>query len=338
VLAGFVCGAALFRSRLAAGQLDLISSLLRVAALAFVVRALLLLARWLRQLSKDAAASHARLILGSQELRLTLAGTERVVPRDEVLGVALPEVLPTRTLAAAPRPLLLVLTPKESRPRVLEVPPYFAQTSEILRARLERWLGAPSAALFAPLDAPARNTEAPEAHYVNAATGRPRSDDVVVAEGRGYLWRAPWAALLGPVLAADVYLTAGPGRALIATPALGAALLSLAALAAWFGWLRRAQSSRLGIGMLLGRDELLVRGAHGVVALPWPQLAQVEVQVTGSWSPFAGGFAVRILTLVAHDAERLRFDQSLLETPVEVVAVLCRSAAGRRETSADAVV
>ena len=48
-------------------------------------------------------------------------------------------------------------------------------------------------------------------------------------------------------------------------------------------------------------------------------------------APFAGSFAVRILTLVAHDGERIRFDQSLLETPVEAVAVLCRSAAGRRE-------
>jgi hypothetical protein len=265
--------------------------------------------------------------LEGDELRLSLGGAERTARRDEVLAVVLPEALPARTLAPAPRPVLLVLTPSAGRPRVLEVPPYFAQTSEILHARLQRWLGAPTAVTFPPLAAPVRDGEAPEAHYAAAAAGKLRDDDVVIPDGRGYLLRAPWAALLGPALAADVYVSAGGGRALIALPALGAALLSLAALTGWFVWLGRRRKSRLGIGMLLGRVELLVRGPHGVIALSWPQLADAEVRVSPRWSPFAGGFAVRMLTLVAHDGERMRFDQSFLETPVEVVAVLCRAAA-----------
>jgi hypothetical protein len=327
ILAGFVCTAAAFRTRLAAGQLDLISSVLRVAALAFAARALLALGLWLRQLRRDRAAARASLVLGPDGLLLRSGAIDESVRRDEVLDVVAPEALPSRALPAPPQPVLLVLTPRAGRPRVLRVPPYFTQTSAIALARLRRWLGTPSATPFAL--APDRRDEAPESHYVQAAAGRLDQDDVVIPEGRGYLLRAPWAALLGLCFAADVYVSAGAGRALIAMPVLGAALLSVTALVSWFTWLRRRRKSRLGIGMLLSRRELLLRGPHGVIAVPWPQLSQVEVLVSARWSPFLGSFATRLLSLSTHAGEHMRFDESFLGTPVDAVAVLCRSATER---------
>jgi hypothetical protein len=326
VLAGFVCAAALFRARLAAGQLDLIASALRVVALAFVLRAVLSLGGWLLHIVRDGSASEACLVLGPAGLLLRLGGSVQAVERSDVLDVVAPEALPTRTLPARPLPVLVVLTPQAGRPRALALPPYFAQTSEVLLARMKRWLGSPQGATPAP--APAAD-DAPEAHYERAAAGQLRDGDVVIPEGRGYLLRAPWAALLGLWFAGDVYYSAGRGRALIALPVLGAALLSLVAIVSWFLWLRRRRTSRLGIGMLLAREELLLRGPHGVVAVPWPQLSQVEVQVSARWSPFAGTFATRLLSLATQSGEHMQFDASFLETPVDVVAVLCRRAAGR---------
>jgi hypothetical protein len=324
VLAGFVCAAALFRARLAAGQLDLIASALRVVALAFVLRAALSLARWSRHLLRDGAARDACLVLGPSGLLLRLGTRVLSVPRAEVLDIVAPEALPTRALAPRPQPVLVVLTSAAGKPRTLELPPYFAQTSEVLMARLRRWLGTPEAV---PAPPPPAADDAPETHYTRAAAGQLREDDVVIPEGRGYLLRAPWAALLGLWFAGDVYYSAGMGRALIALPVAGAALLSVVAIVSWFLWLRRRRSSRLGIGMLLGREELLLRGPHGVVAVPWPQLTQVEVQVSARWSPFAGTFAARVLALATQSGEQMQFDASFLGTPVEVVAVLCRRAA-----------
>lgn len=324
ILAGFVCAAALFRARLAAGQLDLIASALRVVAVAFVLRALIALAGWLTHLFRDGAAARSCLVLGGDGLLLRLDEREESVRRDEVLDVVAPEPLPTRTLAPRPLPVLLVLTPRAGRPRVLAVPPYFAQTSDILLARLRRWLGTPAAALN--LEGAPSPDDAPEAHYARAAAGQLDEGDVVVPEGRGYLLRAPWAALLGLWFAGDMYLSAGRGRGLIATPVLGAAALSLLAIVGWFAWLRRRQKSRLGIGMLLTPAELLLRGPQGVVAVPWLQLAQAEVQVSARWSPFAGTYAARLLTLSTHGGEHMQFDASFLATPVEAIAVLCRRA------------
>lgn len=324
ILAGFVCAAALFRARLAAGQLDLIASALRVVAVAFVLRALIALARWLTHVVRDGVAAQSCLVLAPEGLYLRLGAYEESVRRDEVLDVVAQELLPTRTLAPRALPVLLVLTPRAGRPRVLAVPPYFAPTSDISLARLKRWLGAPTLTLGST--ALPAGDDAPEAHYARAAAGQLGDGDVVVPEGRGYLLRAPWAALLGLWFAVDMYVGAGAGRALIAAPVLGAGSLSLLAIVGWLLWLRRRQRSRLGIGMLLTPSELLLRGPHGVVSVPWPQLAQAEVYVSARWSPFVGAYPARLLNLSTHSGEHMQFDASFLATPVEAVAVLCRRA------------
>jgi hypothetical protein len=321
VLAAFVCLAARFRSELAAGQLDLIASLLRSAALAFIVRAVIDLIRSAHAIWSDRAAQGAMLALGTSGLYLRVGTHEESVPRDAVLGVSAPEPLPSRTLPARPAPILLTLRPEAGRPRVLSVPPYFAQTSEIALARLARWWGSDTSSPARSESAPA---EAPEAHYERAARGQLDADDVLIPEGRGYLLRAPYTALLGLVFALDVYVSAGVSRALIATPVLAACALSGFVLAAWFSWIVRRRRSRHGIGMLLTRAELLVRGPHGVLAVPWGQLEHSELKLAARWSPFVGPYPARILTLTTRSGERMIFDRAFLGLPLEVIDVLCR--------------
>lgn len=324
VLAAFVCLAAQFRSELAAGQLDLIASVLRSAALAFVVRAVIDVVRSARALQADGAAKHATLALGEQGLYLRVGEREESARREEILGISAREGVASRTLPARPGPLLVTLRPRAGKPRVLDVPPYFAPTSEIALARLTRWWGAPTVRA-AVGGADTSSDEAPEAHYERAARGQLAAEDVVIPEGRGYLLRAPYTALLGVSFALDMYVSAGASRAAIALPVLGAAALSLLALAVWFAWMARRRQSRKGIGMLFTRDELLLRGPHGVVAIPWGQLADTELKLVSRWSPFTGAYASRTLTLTTNTGERMLFDQGFLGVPLESLDALLRA-------------
>lgn len=331
ILAAFVILAARFRTELAAGQLDLIASVLRSAAVAFIVRAVIDLVRSARAIASDGEAARATLVLGSDGLLLRVGEHEQSVRKQELLGISAREALPSRTLPARPETILLTLTPDAGRPRLLALPPYFAQTTEIALARLTRWRSDGPAE--AANDTPDSEDEAPDAHYERAAGGELRDRDLVIPEGRGYLLRAPYTALLGLVFALDVFVSAGAGRALIAGPVLMACALSLIVLAAWFVWIARKRRSRRGIGMLFTRHELLLRGPHGVVAVPWAQLQETELKLAARWSPFVGAFPARTLTLTTHAGERMVFDGSFLGVPLEVIAVLCAHYRGRRGKS-----
>jgi hypothetical protein len=322
LLAAFVVGAAAFRTRVAPLPFDLIASALRTLALAFAARALFSLARTLLQLRADAAAPDAALVLSERGLLLQAGVQQSWTPRHEILGVTFQEALPSRSLAPRAAPLLLVLTPREGAPRYLTIPPFFAPSTQILQARLLRWLehGQP-----APAAAPVPPPPDPERRYLRAARGQLETGMLVVPEGRGYLLRAPFTALLGVVFALDILRTAGAARAQVATPLLAACLLTVSVLVAWFVWLRRRRATRLGIGMLLTPEELLMRGRAGVVSVPWSQLTEVSVQTTARWSPFVGAYPARALQLGTQEGQRIVFDASFLGIPAEVVALLCRA-------------
>jgi hypothetical protein len=321
-LGAFVMAAAIFRARVAPLSFDLIASLLRVLALAFGARAAIGLSRGVAQLRGDAAAAGALLVLSERGLLLQVGAHEHWVQRDEILGLTFQEALPSRSLAPRAAALLVVLTPAAGRPRWLAVPPFFAPSTEILQARLARWLEAqPQPAPRTPGPPPAD----PEQRYVRAAHGQLGPGALIVPEGRGYLLRAPYAALLALVFALDVLRSAGAMRAQFAGPLLAACVLTLLVLAAWFVWLSRRRATRLGIGMLLTPEELLVRGAAGVLSVPWTQLSELSVQTAARWSPFVGSYPARTLLLTTQEGQRMLFDAGFLGVPAEVVAVLCRA-------------
>lgn len=327
VLAAFVTGAALFRGQAASvlggPQFDLIASVLRCLALAFVVRAAIATVRSVRTLLRDGAARDAVLALGEEGLLLKLPGSEQPVARSEVLGVTFEAPLPSRTLTPRAPDVQLVLTSAGGKPRVVRIPPYFAPSAEITVARLQRWLSRGDELRVPERDSAA--PEDPELHYQAAARGQHWAGEAAIPDGGGYLLRAPYTALLGLVFALDVLRTAGPMRAQIVQPVLAAAALCVALIVGWLLWMQRRRATRLGLGMLLTPDELLLRGKAGVVAVPWPQLVQVEVGVRPRWSPFVGPYAARTLTLTTQEQQHMLFDQSFLGTSVEAIALLCKS-------------
>lgn len=329
-LAAFVTGAALFRTQVASSGplsepgIDLIASALRTLAVAFCVRAVVALARSLRTFWADRHAARAALVLADQGLLLQVAGQEQWAARSEVLDVTFEEPLPSRTLAPRPPAVLLVLEPRAGQPRVIAVPPYFAPSAEITAARLKRWL-----TQAGPARASSRSSAAvlgdPGQRYDRAAHGQLTEGDAVIPEGHCYLLRAPFTSLLGIVFALDVLRTAGGLRAQIVQPVLAASVLCVVLIAGWLLWMRRRRATRLGLGMLLTPEELLVRGRGGVVAVPWAQLKEVEVGLRPRWSPFVGPYATRLLTLITQEQQQMIFDQSFLGAPVSVIAVLCKS-------------
>lgn len=323
-LCAFVTAAALFRSQVVAAQFDLMASILRVVAVAFWVRTLIALVAVARVWRSDRHARSARLELTADALTLEHHGVTQRVARHDILGIALREPLPSRTLPAREPAAWLVLRPHAAKPAKLTIPPYFAPRTAILVARLQRWRQREPTHASEPAQTP-RADDDPEAHYRRAAGGQPAPQDVVIPEGRDYLLRAPFSALLGLLLALDVLRSAGAWREALVQPASAAALLSVAVLAAWLVWMQRRRASRLGVGMILTPYELLVRGPHGVVAVPWSQLVEIEVATQRHWSPFVGPFAIRVLRLTTHDRQNLLFDAAFLGVPVEVVAEFCRS-------------
>ena len=327
ILAAFVIAAAFFRAQVAPLSFDLLALLLRTAALAFTVRALIVVFAFARQLARGRDARAHMLAWSAAGILERMGARERWASREDVLAVVAREPTRSRAALSGSRPVFLVLRP-QTRVEHWELPEHLA-LPELLVARLTRWLtSAPGAAVST--ETPAPPTIDPSYRYQRAAEGKPQAGELVVPEGTGYRARAPYTALLGLVFALDALRVAGPLRARLIPALFAAVVLSLGFLAGWFLWMRRRRSTRLGIAMLLTPEELLVRGAHGVVSVPWPQLASVRVRSGLAWSPFVGSFAVRGLDLETVEGTRLTFDAGFLGVPIEPLCALLEAYRARR--------
>ncbi|MET0339691.1 MAG: hypothetical protein ABW252_01750 [Polyangiales bacterium] len=323
LMAALVVAAATLRADLARGTFDVVALLLRTAAVAFVLRAVGALLWFVRRVVKNRHASAWTLAWSEHGILLRTHRETVWAAREDVIGCGRADAHAPRLAVAALHPLFLVLRAQRA-PHWWTLPPYFTAGSELLRARIDRWLDTTRARDGArpPLASSGAHSSDATQRYQRAAEGAPEPDDVVVPEGRGYLRRAPYGGLLALVFVADALHMAGDERARLLSPALLAALLVVGTLVAWFAWVRRRRAVRLGIAMVLTPSELLVRGSHGVVALGHRELTAVEVSTKLAWSPFGGSYAVRVLWLEARDGTRMRFDEDFLGVPASVLARL----------------
>jgi len=319
-LAAFMIGAAILRMQIVTTQLDLLTLLLRSAAFAFCVRAIILALRFARRLSHDLGAKRHTLAFSREGLLWQGPEGQRFVPRGDVLAVCVPQVRATRFLPSTHLPLLLIRRPGGE---VLHwvIPPYFAASSKILAARLTRAFG---------LDAEGESTALPpppsvsaNERYMRAVAEKAGVGEAVVPEGQGYRLRGPYGVLLGLVFALDALMTATMHRALLLQPVLLSCVLSLSLPAIWLFIMSRRAAVRLGIAMLLAPEELIVRGRQGVVSVPWNQLADVELTLRDVWSPFVGSYGVKTLRMTTHEGTFMSFDGGFLGVPPEVVLELC---------------
>lgn len=321
LMAGFIVGAAVLRTRMSAGTpFDLMALLLRTAGLAFVVRAAIAIVIALRERLHRSRASHNVLAWSEHGIYERTPEGERFFARGDVLGALLEET-PERSALAQSKRVWLVARPAEGKVRCWQLAAHYAQKPEILVARLSPWV-VPAPALARPRE---RESISLEARYARAAQGKPAEGEVPVPEGFGYRARAPYAALLGVAFALDALWSAGPLRARILSPALLSCVLVLALFAGWFVWMGRRRATRLGIAMLITPEELLVRGRGGVLGVPWPQLQAAQVSARMAWSPFLGSFSVRTLVVTTTHGEVMSFDAGFLGVPPEVLAAVLDS-------------
>jgi hypothetical protein len=321
-LAAFMVAAAMLRAEINPDAFDLMALLLRAAAFAFTLRALILIGRLIHRTSKDLSATRHRLAFGAEGLVYLSPGGERSVRREDVLGIRVAEARGSRFLPE-PRRRLFVITHPRSSTTHLELPPYFAATPDILAARLERAFGLSEGSPPRKADLPAPPGQAEE-RYARAAKGERLEGHIAIAEGSQYLLRGPYAVLLGDVFALDALRVAGPElRPALVMPVLVACALGVAVPLLWVLYMKRRSAARLGIAMLLTPEELLVRGRHGVVSVPWGQLERAEVVLRELWSPFVGTYTVRTLVIESSDGATIPFDGAFLGVAPEVVSGLC---------------
>jgi hypothetical protein len=317
LMLALIAGAVRLREGTSLAQFDLVRLLLRTLALAFAVRAVLAVATWAAAFRADGGARKSALVLSDQALTLSLNGRDVTVRREDVVDVV--TVYHGRAEARAPaRGSVYLVRRGPLAPLVL--PPWFAQTPELLTARLRRWLGP----IPSGREIPGPSGD-PEARYRALAHGKLVEADLAIPEGQAYMQRAPYAALLGIFFVADVYVHAGRLQSALMLPASAAAVLACTVFVGWHVWMARRRSTRLGIGLALTREELLARGGAGVVAVPWAQLSEIGIDARNAWSPLLGALDVRTLHLQTHDGQTLLFDGGFLGYPVEVVAALCEA-------------
>jgi hypothetical protein len=321
LMAGFIVGAALLRTRMTSDTpFDLMALLLRTAALAFVVRAVLALFVALRAFADKARARNNVLAWSEAGMLEQTPEGERFLLRKDVLGILLEE-RPERSLVAQSKAVWVAALPRNRKVQFWQLTAHYAGKPEILCARLAPWLQP----RLEPTERREREPSSLEERYARAARGKPGEGEVAVPEGFGYRRRAPYAALLGIVFALDALWSAGALRARILSPALLSCVLALVLFVGWFVWMGKRRASRLGIAMLITPEELLVRGPGGVMGVPWSQLASAQVHARMAWSPFWGSFAVRTLVVGTTHGETLSFDAGFLGVPPEVLAAVLES-------------
>jgi hypothetical protein len=317
-LAAFMIAAAVFRARVTPAAFDLLGLILRTASLAFVLRSVILIGSSVARIVTTREGPQHALAWSREGVLWKSPAGEQAFAREDIVAV-ITEQTRGRLAASLSRPVLLVLSPRTGRTHVA-LPPYFGR-ADVLSARLEQAFGEQETSR--PLPRPP--SVAAEERYQRAARGERAPLDIIIPEGRSYLWRGPYASLLGIPFALDAMFAAERAGGSLRSAGLLACALAVLVPVSYVWLARRRSRSRLGIAMLLAREELVVRGPRGAFSLPWNQLEQAEVRVRDVWSPFVGSYPARQLVVQGRDGTTIPFDGGFLGVPPEVVATLCRA-------------
>ncbi|MGF1468824.1 MAG: hypothetical protein ACFCGT_22080 [Sandaracinaceae bacterium] len=321
LLAAIAWAGAVLREVMIGSPVDPIAVVLRVVALGFTVRTVVLVARFLPRLAVLLWSGRYRLVLTPEGLLLSTPRGERAVPKGTVVGVA--EGGDPR---ASWRPVHVVLSGPGTH---LTLPPVFDDSPGLLAERLQRWLGAPPEVDDGPWPTP---YDRPIEVYDEAVRGRPPPGSRLIRHGRGWMRTGPVFPLLVAAVVVESLVRLGPeGWSVIDPRIFGSlALVMIAIPAVWYGRERRDVAHQGGASMLLTPAEVLIRTPKGVIRSRWADLARVSIDQRRRWSVLEGPHTARTLVLARGGAPTIRYQESYLGVPAEVAMILLQAYQRRR--------
>ena len=331
-LAGFMWAATIFREVQIATPLDPLALLLRLLALALTVRALTLLFQLARRVRLRLSYSRYGLVLTPEGLLYRSPTMDVALPREDILEVRERGRWRDRS-GRRFADVYVVTQPRTGRTHVA-LPPVFERTPGMLAERLMRWLGPPDEA--AEAEAPASEPKPLVSELWERVARGERPDGVTaVPHGSAWLQRGPYASVLLGVAVLEGFIRLPERvRADVGTtmPLLLVGVLVIVPVS-WYLVTRRQLAPRRGLALILTPDELLFRTRSGVVRVEWARLVGAEIESRATWSLLLGAHEARWLTLQRKNAPEVRYHDSFLGAPLEVVAALCDAyRKGRVET------
>lgn len=327
-LAGFMWAATIFRELQADQPFDPLALLLRLLALALSVRALVLLAQFTRRLRLWLRTRRHALALTPDGLLYRSPSGDVAILRDDILDVR--ERGRWGDRAGRRFAEVYVVTRPASGRTHLSLPPLFERTPGVLVERLMRWLGprADEAAAPGERSLPQANPDAlPSKLWEQVASGAQVDGVCAIPHGSAWILRGPYASvLLGlAVLEGFIRLPEANREAAGSTMPLVLVGALIIVPIAWFAFTRAHIKPRLGLAMVLTPAELLLRLRSGVMRVAWAQVAGAELETRAAWSILLGAHEARALVLRRKNAAEIRYHESFVGMPVEVVASLCEA-------------
>jgi hypothetical protein len=261
------------------------------------------------------SSDHA-LALAEEGLLLRTPRGDVTVARTEVVDVIEPGRWGERS---GPRwSEVYVVTEPESGRLHVALPPVFDATPGMLAERLMRWRGRPTNQAR-----PAGEATPPLASklWEDLARGARPPGIAVVAHGRGWMKRGPWATVLlgAAVLEGWWRLPAATTRAVGSTGPLVATLCLVLVPLAWVLWSRRDIARRGGMALVLTPNDFMLRTRAGVQRFAWTQVAKVDLHARRTWSMLEGAHPTRSIVFERKNAAPVVLDETVLALPAEVV-------------------
>ncbi len=328
-LAGFLWAATIFREVQVAAPLDPLALLLRLLALALTVRAITLLFALVRRLRLRLQYARYALALHPEGLLYRTPDMDIAVPRDDILEVR--ERGRWRDRGGRRFAEVFVVTQPRSGRTHIALPPVFERTPGVLAERLMRWLGPPTPAPDEPESPAATEPTATESQplaselWERVARGERPPGVTAIPHGRAWMQRGPYASvLLGVVVLEGFFRLPESSRDFVgATMPLALVAVLIIVPISWFLVTRAQIAPRRGLALILTPSDLFFRMRSGVVRIPWPRLVGAEVESRAAWSLLLGAHESRFLSLARKNAHEVRYHDSFLGVPLEVVAALC---------------
>lgn len=337
IFAAFMWAAAVFREIQSGNTLDPVALIFRLVALAMTVRAITLLVLlsgrirlWLRHSRYGLAVTRDGILYRTPDMDLAL-------PREDIVEVR--ERGLWRDRGGRRYADVYVVTQPASGRLFVAIPPIFERTPGVLAERLMRWLGAPvagsdpDAAQPSAAEASSQPTAADPAEsnplanelWERVARGEVPAGTTPIRHGLGWLQRGPYVSMLLGVLVVEGFFRLPPATRNQVGIRVPLALVAVVVLVpiAWFVLTRIQLKPRRGLAAILTPTELLLRTRTGVLKILWSQVQRLDIESRASWSLLTGAHESRSLIIRRKQAQTLKYHESFIAIPLEVLSALC---------------